>query len=110
MVFFSEAKYCRNPYPGKIFNSPNGPDVYDGVKIDYSGHDVTPENFLAVLQGNKTGVKGGTGRVLESTGNDHIFVYFTDHGGVGLIAFPFDIVSVCLLFITFIELSNSNFY
>ena len=35
-----------NPFPGKVFNKPTyadpGVDVYAGVKIDYSGPDVTP--------------------------------------------------------------------
>lgn len=42
-----------NPYKGKVFNKPTyqgpGVDVYDGVKVDYAGANVTPENFLAVL-------------------------------------------------------------
>lgn len=94
MMYDDIADNKQNPYPGKIFNKPDGEDVYEGVIVDYSGKDVTPENFLAVLQGNKTAVKGGNGRVLESTGNDHVFVYFTDHGGVGLISFPFSILTV----------------
>ena len=28
-----------NPIPGKIFNRPNGPDVYAGVPKDYTGTD-----------------------------------------------------------------------
>lgn len=51
-----------NPYKGKIFNKPTysnpGVDVYEGVNIDYKGADVTPENFLAVLEGNSTATKG----------------------------------------------------
>jgi legumain len=39
--------------------------VYAGVKIDYKGKHVTPENFVAVLLGDERGVKGGTGRVLK---------------------------------------------
>jgi len=31
----------------------------------------------------------GTGRVLKSTENDNVFVNFADHGGVGMIAFPY---------------------
>ena len=35
------AQNIRNPFPGKIFNKPSyggeGVDVYEGVKIDYSG-------------------------------------------------------------------------
>lgn len=55
----------RNPYPGKLFNSPEKVDVYEGVKIDYKGDDVNPDNFIAILQGDKAKVKGGNGRVLE---------------------------------------------
>lgn len=35
----------------------------------------------------------GNGRVIESTADDRVFVYFTDHGSPGLVAFPDDIVS-----------------
>lgn len=41
------------------------------------------------MEGNKTAVSGkGTGRVLESTPNDNVFMFFSDHGAPGLIAFP----------------------
>ncbi len=37
---------ASNPFKGKVFNKPTyqnpGVDVYAGVKIDYSGADVTP--------------------------------------------------------------------
>ncbi|VDM60878.1 unnamed protein product [Angiostrongylus costaricensis] len=82
-----------NPYPGKLFNQPYGPDVYHGLKIDYRGDSVNPKNFLNVLQGKSNGVSGGNRRVLNSTTNDRVFVYFTDHGATGLIAFPDDILS-----------------
>ena len=87
------ANDSRNPFRGKVFNKPTykdpGVDVYAGVKIDYKGRDVTPSIFLAVLEGNKTAVKGkGTEKVLESTKDDKVFLYFADHGASGLIAFP----------------------
>lgn len=83
----------ENPIPGKIFNKPdptgNGSNVYEGVDIDYKGADVTPQNFLAILEGDESKVKGkGTGRVLKSTENDNVFIYFSDHGATGLVAFP----------------------
>lgn len=62
MMYDDIASNKDNPYPGKIFNRPNGSDVYAGVKIDYRGKDVTPENFLAVLQGREDRVMGGNGR------------------------------------------------
>ncbi|GIX68900.1 legumain [Caerostris extrusa] len=79
----------ENPTPGVIINHPNGSNVYEGIPKDYTGHDVTPKNFLAVLKGNKKSVAGaGSGKVLGSGPNDHVFIYFADHGAPGLLAFP----------------------
>lgn len=52
---------------------------------DYTGEDVTVDNFFAVLLGNKTAVKGGSGKVVNSGPNDHIFVFYSDHGGPGVL-------------------------
>jgi len=77
----------ENPFPGQLFNEPTGPDVYAGCQIDYKGAlEVTPENFHAVLRGNKTAVSGK--KVLESTKESNVFVYFSDHGEVGYLVFP----------------------
>ncbi|KAI3682208.1 hypothetical protein L2E82_50071 [Cichorium intybus] len=78
----------ENPRPGVIINSPDGDDVYHGVPKDYTGEDVTVDNFFAVLLGNKSAVKGGSGKVVNSGPNDHIFVYYTDHGGPGVLGMP----------------------
>lgn len=43
---------------------------------------------MAILTGNSSGVSGGNGKVLKSTKKDEVFIYFADHGGPGLIAFP----------------------
>jgi len=57
--------------------------------LDYTSADVNPDVFLSVLKGDEAAVKGkGTGRVLKSSPTDKVFVYFTDHGATGLIAFP----------------------
>ena len=37
---------------------PSGQDVYEGVRKDYRGKDVTPRNFLAVLRGDAHAMKG----------------------------------------------------
>lgn len=73
-----------NPDPGVIINRRFGYNVYQGVPKDYTGDEVTPENFMNVLLGISTGGK----KVLRSDSNDNVFVYFTDHGAYGLIAFP----------------------
>ncbi|KAL3498572.1 hypothetical protein ACH5RR_041304 [Cinchona calisaya] len=79
----------ENPRPGVIINSPNGDDVYKGVPKDYTGDDVNAKNFLAAILGNKTAITGGTGKVVDSGPNDHIFIYYTDHGGPGVLGMPF---------------------
>jgi legumain len=47
--------------------------VYDGVRIDYRGPDVTAENFLSVLLGDASAMAGkGTGRVVDSGPHDKV--------------------------------------
>ncbi|OMO66605.1 Peptidase C13, legumain [Corchorus capsularis] len=78
-----------NPRPGIIINKPDGQDVYQGVPKDYTGEDVNVNNFLAVLLGNKTALTGqGSGKVVDSGPNDRIFIFYTDHGGPGILCMP----------------------
>lgn len=89
MMYDDVAHSPFNPYPGQLFNRPGGSDVYAGIKIDYRGKDVNATNFLAVLRGNKTAMMGvGTGRVLDSGPDGHVFVYYADHGGPGILGMP----------------------
>ncbi|RZB68284.1 Vacuolar-processing enzyme isoform D [Glycine soja] len=78
----------ENPRPGVIINKPDGGDVYKGVPKDYTGEDVTVDNFFAALLGNKSALTGGSGKVVDSGPDDHIFVYYTDHGGPGVLGMP----------------------
>ncbi|CAL5360797.1 unnamed protein product [Camellia sinensis] len=73
---------------GVIINSPHGSDVYSGVPKDFIGDDVTVNNFFAVILGNKTALTGGSGKVVDSGPNDHIFIYYMDHGGPGVLGMP----------------------
>ncbi|KAK7311409.1 hypothetical protein RJT34_09541 [Clitoria ternatea] len=78
-----------NPHPGVIINHPLGSDVYKGVPKDYVGEDINPHNFYAVLLANKSALTGtGSGKVLDSGPNDHVFIYYTDHGGAGVLGMP----------------------
>lgn len=76
----------ENPYPGTIINALHGKDVYEGVMIDYMNKDVSPENFLAVLQGKRMRI--GSMKTLKSGPKDMVFVNFVDHGGPGILGFP----------------------
>ncbi|KAL4497182.1 hypothetical protein ABPG72_019502 [Tetrahymena utriculariae] len=101
----------QNPFKGKLFNQPDGEDVYAGCKIDYQGNDVTPKNYMSVLNGDKKAVsKIGTGRVLESTSNDNVFLYFADHGAPGFVAFPNNKFYANDLINTFQKMYSNNMY
>lgn len=83
------ANSSSNPFPGKMFNKPTpagtpGVDVYEGCKINYKGSQVNAANFIKVLSGDTS----APGPVLKSTANDRVFVYYTDHGGVGILGVP----------------------
>ncbi|TGZ71386.1 hypothetical protein CRM22_002691 [Opisthorchis felineus] len=82
----------RNPFRGKVFNDYAHKDVYEGVQIDYRAEDVTPENFLRALKGDKDLEATGK-KVLNSGPEDYVFVYYADHGAGGIVAFPEDELS-----------------
>jgi legumain len=89
MMYDDIAQNAQNPTKGVIINHPTGNDVYHGVPKDYTGTDVTPANFINVLLGNKEAMQGiGSGKVLGSGPDDNVFIFYSDHGAVGLVAFP----------------------
>ncbi|KAM7253707.1 hypothetical protein ACFE04_031389 [Oxalis oulophora] len=80
----------ENTKPGVIINKPDGPNVYKGVPKDYTGNNCTAQNFYNVLLGNKKALTGGSGKVLSTGPNDHIFIYYADHGAPGLVTMPIE--------------------
>ena len=90
-MMYDDIAYNKdNPLPGQLFNAPSGVgkpaiDVYPGCPKDYTKENVTAAQFLAVLTGNKEIAKG---KILKSTENDTVFIYYSDHGGVELLSFP----------------------
>lgn len=81
----TDAAVQQNPFPGNVINKPNGDNLYVDVPRDYVGKDVTGSNLFAVLRGDAA---NASGRVLHTTADDNIFLYYADHGGYGLIAMP----------------------
>eukprot|EP01086_Lenisia_limosa_P008045 TRINITY_DN286_c0_g4_i9.p1 TRINITY_DN286_c0_g4~~TRINITY_DN286_c0_g4_i9.p1 ORF type:complete len:468 (+),score=181.51 TRINITY_DN286_c0_g4_i9:34-1437(+) len=99
----------RNPLKGYVRNYPSrdAPNVYEGVPKHYTGNDVTPANFLSVLVGNAT--RSG-GPVLETTKDDRVFVFFVDHGGPGILAFPNEYLHAADLINALNEMHAKNMY
>uniref|UniRef100_A0A9J7ZTJ2 legumain n=1 Tax=Cyprinus carpio carpio TaxID=630221 RepID=A0A9J7ZTJ2_CYPCA len=106
MMYDDIANNDHNPTPGKIINNPNGPNVYTGVPKDYTGGDVTPENFLAALKGEPK--KNCLKKVLRSGRNDTIFIYLSDHGSTGLFCFPNSTLYAHDLIETIKEMARGN--
>ena len=52
---------------------------------DYTGDDVTVNNFFSVILGDKSSLTGGSGKVIDSGPDDHIFIFYSDHGGAGVL-------------------------
>ena len=89
MMYDDIADNPLNPTPGQIINCPGCPDVYQGVPKDYTGEDVTAQNFYSVLAGDSISMNGiGSGRVVASGPNDRVFLYYSDHGAPGLLGMP----------------------
>ena len=111
MIYDDIADNSRNPFKGKIFNKPDGDDVYAGVPLDYTGDDVTAFNFLRVIAGDAESMTDiGTGRVVESTSSDNVFIYFSDHGADNLVSFPNDYLYADDLISTLQEMYENKKY
>lgn len=69
---------------------PGGPDVYEGLIVDYSGDSVTAQNFLEVLAGRKDAptILGGSGKTIQSGSSDRVWLYYADHGAPGILGMP----------------------
>ncbi|KER21190.1 hypothetical protein T265_10427 [Opisthorchis viverrini] len=81
----------KNPFPGQVFHDYEHEDIYKGVVIDYRGNDVTLDNFLKVLKGDKELEKKGK-KVLKSGPDDYVFIFFSGHGGVPFIVLRGDVL------------------
>lgn len=83
----------ENPYKGNIINYPDGENLYTpDVEKAYVGKEVSPENFVGVLLKDPKLIAQNK-KVLNSTSEDFVFVYFTDHGAPSMVAFPNGILS-----------------
>ncbi|KER21116.1 hypothetical protein T265_15164, partial [Opisthorchis viverrini] len=90
-VNFSQKTLChfsffhsRNPFKGEVFHDYVHEDIYQGVKIDYRGKDVTRDNFVKVLKGDEK-LAANKKKVLKSGPDDNVFIFYSGHGGVSFI-------------------------
>lgn len=82
MVKDDLANSTINPHKGIIINEPNGENLYHDLTKDFTGDEVTAENFLKVLKGDETLIAKGK-KVLNAKSNEDVLVYYSDHGSPG---------------------------
>lgn len=67
-----------NQLPGTVVNVADGPNVRADVDIDYAGDNLTPDQILAVLSGQRSDTLP---EVIASDGDDNVYVFIVGHGG-----------------------------
>ncbi len=73
----------RNKEEGKIFDAVTHENLYQGFQLDYKLSDLNAGDILNILSGNSS---TKLTKVINSTQNDNILVYFIGHGdSLGLI-------------------------
>lgn len=73
------ATAATNPQPGTVSETADGRNLRTAdVEVDYRLDGLTPGALLNILKGKKT---DETPKVIESTANDDVFVYWVGHGG-----------------------------
>ena len=97
------SEMAPNPYPGELFtdDSPYAPgkDYAHGCVeyIDYNEKEMTGSVMMAIMRGDAKAVKQLTGKenpkVLHSTEDDNVMMYFTSHGSPGSILVGYGTVS-----------------
>jgi len=78
MMYDDVAWSPMNPLIGRLFNEPDGDNVYEGCLVNHRKAKVTVDNFLAVLN-NLAGLGNAT---------KNLFVSFVDHGQPRSLMFP----------------------
>ncbi|KAK6025986.1 peptidase C13 family protein [Ostertagia ostertagi] len=84
MMYDDVAYDPKNPKPGELHNSPDGPDYRKGMKVDYRTTSVNKIVFQAVLSGDSVvaGKYPGTQKKTTSSSS------YTDHGAYNVLGMP----------------------
>lgn len=69
-----------NPTPGEIRVSPEGQNLYNDVIIDYRLNTLKPEDFTAILAGEKS---NRLPHVIDGSSHDNLLVFWSGHGLYG---------------------------
>ena len=74
------ANHPNNPYPGQIFVTDGGENVYRNVKIDYKLSDLRPNDLIDILTGCAS---HRLPHVVKAGEQDNVFLFWSGHGVPG---------------------------
>jgi legumain len=89
MMYDDVAWSSLNPLIGRLYNEPNGNNVYETCRVDIKGEDVNCISFSKILT-NTVALRGTPVRFprINSNQNSTVFISFVDHGQPGQLLFP----------------------
>ena len=73
-----------NPTAGEVRVSPDGPNLYHDISIDYKLGDLKPEDITAILNGERS---ERLPEVIEGSPGDNVLVFWSGHGLSGEFVF-----------------------
>lgn len=67
----------KNPYPGYIYSTIDGTNLYSDIEIDYILSDISPSDIESILMGESSNRLPNT---IESDFDDNILIFWSGHG------------------------------
>lgn len=67
----------NNPKPGNVRVTSNGENLYHDVKVDYHLSDISEQDFVAILSGQKS---NRLPNVIAPTMHDNLLIFWCGHG------------------------------
>lgn len=81
------ARHPNNPHQNALYVSEPGPNVYEGVVIDYKLSTLTPADIGDILQGKAS---ERLSKVIKADNDDNVLVFWSSHGSPGSMDFGDD--------------------
>lgn len=80
----------QNPYPGELFVSLNGDNVYEPDVIAYKLSALDPQKLKDIITGKSS---KSLPKVIQAKSTDNVFVFWSGHGTPGYLEFGKDKIS-----------------
>ena len=78
------ANHAKNPHPGELRVSDNGPNLYEHAAIDYRLSDLYVDDLADILQGRQS---ERLPEVLHPDDDDNVLIFWSSHGTPGALYF-----------------------